>query len=73
MLQYTQGSSGARFILLVLHDDGTREFAYGPAQGLPDAKLGTFTQELYGQAKTGGWTVVSMKDDRKLVFAFEKN
>ena len=29
--------------MLVLHDDATREYAYGPAQGLPDTKVGTFT------------------------------
>ena len=40
MLEYTQGGSGARFMLLVLHDDAAREYAYGPARGLPDVKLG---------------------------------
>ena len=35
MLEYAQGGSGARFGLLVLHDDASREFAYGPARGLP--------------------------------------
>ena len=44
MLEYTQGGSGARFELLVLHDDAAREYAYGPARGLPDVKLGAFTQ-----------------------------
>jgi phosphoglycolate phosphatase-like HAD superfamily hydrolase len=29
MLEYTNGGGGARFELLVLHDDGMREFAYG--------------------------------------------
>ena len=29
--------------MLVLHDDAEREYAYGPAQGLPDTKVGTFT------------------------------
>ena len=65
MLEYTQGGGGARFVLLVLHDDAAREYAYGPAKGLPDVKLGAFTQELYDQAKKEGWTVVSMKDDWK--------
>ena len=69
MLEYTQGGSGARFELLVLHDDATREFAYGPAQGLPNVQLGVFKQDLYDQAKKKGWTVVSMKDDWKQVFA----
>jgi hypothetical protein len=72
MLEYTQSGSGARFELLVLHDDATREYAYGPAKGLPDVKLGAFTQALYDEAKTSGWTVVSMKDDWKRVFPFGK-
>jgi hypothetical protein len=71
MLEYTQGGSGARFMLLVLHDDAAREYAYGPARGLPDVKLGAFTPALEEQAKKDGWTVVSMKDDWKRVFAFE--
>jgi len=71
MLEYTQGGSGARFMLLVLHDDAAREYAYGPAKGLPDVKLGAFTPALYEQAKKDGWTVVSMKKDWKQVFAFE--
>jgi phosphoglycolate phosphatase-like HAD superfamily hydrolase len=72
MLEYTQGGGGVRFELLVLHDDAAREYAYGPAKGLPDVKLGAFTQALYDQAKRSGWTVVSMKDDWKRIFAFEK-
>ena len=68
MLEYTQGGSGARFMLLVLHDDAAREYAYGPALGLPDVKLGAFTQALYEQANKEGWTVVSMKNDWKAVF-----
>ena len=73
MLEYTQGGSGARFMLLVLHDDAAREYAYGPALGLPDPKLGAFTQALYEQAKKEGWTVVSMKDDWNQVFPFEQS
>jgi len=71
MLEYTQGGSGARFMLLVLHDDAAREYAYGPALGLPNPKLGAFTPALYEQTKKDGWTVVSMKNDWKTVFAFE--
>ena len=71
MLEYTQGGSAARFELLVLHDDAAREYAYGPAQGLPNVKLGAFTQALYDQAQKDGWTVVSMKDDWKTVFPAE--
>ena len=68
MLEFTQGGSGARFELLVLHDDAAREYAYGPAKGLPDVKLGAFTQAVYDEAQKEGWTVVSMKDDWKQVF-----
>jgi hypothetical protein len=68
MLQYTQGGSGVRFELLLLHDDAAREYAYGPALGLPNPKLGAFTSALYDEAKKGGWTVVSMKDDWRQVF-----
>ena len=68
MLEYTQGGSGARFMLLVLHDDAAREYAYGPAKGLPETKGGIFTQALYDQAQKDGWTVVSMKDDWKTIF-----
>ena len=68
MLEYTQGGSGARFELLVLHDDAAREFAYGPARGLPDVKLGAFPPALDEHAKKDGWTVVSMKNDWATVF-----
>jgi hypothetical protein len=52
-------------------DDAQREYAYGPAQGLGNTKVGTFTQELYDEAAKQGWTVVSMKTDWKRIFAFE--
>jgi hypothetical protein len=68
MLEYTHSGPGARFELLVLHDDAKREFAYGPARGLPDVKYGYFTPALEDHAKKDGWTVVSMKNDWKSVF-----
>jgi hypothetical protein len=71
MLEYTQGGGGLRFGLLVLHDDAAREYAYGPALGLPEPKLGAFTPALYEQAKESAWAVVSMKDNWKRVFPFE--
>jgi hypothetical protein len=70
MLEYTKAGDGTRMSLILLHDDAQREYAYGPAQGLPDTKVGTFTQALYDEAKKQGWTVVSMKSDWKRVFAF---
>jgi phosphoglycolate phosphatase-like HAD superfamily hydrolase len=71
MLEYTAGGGGARLAMLVLHDDEKREYAYGPAQGLRNSKVGTFTQALYDEAKKKGWIVISMKDDWKKIFAFE--
>jgi phosphoglycolate phosphatase-like HAD superfamily hydrolase len=71
MLEYTKAGKGARLAMLVLHDDADREYAYGPAQGLPDSKVGTFTESLYNQATNEGWTVISMKKDWKKIFAFE--
>jgi len=72
MLEYVKAGTGARLSVLVLHDDGAREYAYGPAQGLPDTKIGTFSQEMYGMAKRQGWTIISMKNDWKRIFAFEQ-
>ena len=71
MLEYTGAGDGARLAMLVLHDDAEREYAYGPAQGLPDTKVGTFTQALYDEAQKKGWTVISMKNDWKRIFPFE--
>jgi phosphoglycolate phosphatase-like HAD superfamily hydrolase len=71
MLEYTGAGDGARLMMLVLHDDAQREYAYGPAQGLPDTKVGTFTQALYDEAKKRNWVVISMQHDWKRIFAFE--
>jgi phosphoglycolate phosphatase-like HAD superfamily hydrolase len=67
MLQYTGAGSGARFCLYVHHDDADREYAYDRQDGL--AKLDKGLDE----AAAKGWTVVSMKNDWKTVFGFEKN
>jgi phosphoglycolate phosphatase-like HAD superfamily hydrolase len=71
MLEYTKAGEGARLAMLLLHDDSAREYAYGPADNLPDTKVGTFTQALYDEAKNKGWIVISMKNDWRRVFAFE--
>ena len=71
MLEYTGGGDGARLMMLVLHDDAQREYAYGPAQGLPATKVGTFPQALYDEAKKKDWTIISMKNDWNRIFSFE--
>ena len=69
MLEYTQACGGASLEMLVLHDDAAREYAYGPAHGLPDSKVGTFPQTLYDEAHAKGWVVISMKNDWNRIFA----
>jgi len=71
MCEYTKAGNGIRLAMLVLHDDDQREYAYGPALGLPDTRVGAFTQELYDEANKDGWIVVSMKNDWKRIFAFD--
>ncbi len=72
MLEWTGAGSGARLMMLVFHDDAKREYAYGPANGLPDTKFGTFPESLMKEAKKKGWVVISMKDNWKRIFAFER-
>lgn len=69
MLAWTTAGEGLRLGFLVLHDDAEREVAYGPANGLPDTKVGTFTQALMDTAGQSGWTVISIKNDWKTIFA----
>jgi hypothetical protein len=75
MLEYVKAGApapgGARLSVVVMHDDAEREYAYGPANGLPDTKVGTLSQEMYDMAKKQGWTVISMKNDWKRIFQFE--
>ena len=67
MLEYTGAGDGARLMMLVHHDDDKREYAYGP-----NSKIGTFTDALMAQAKKNSWNVISMKNDWKQIFAFDK-
>jgi phosphoserine phosphatase len=71
MLEWTGAGQGTRLKMLVHHDDAQREYAYGPAGGLPDTKVGTFDQSLMDEARAKGWAVISMKNDWKRIFAFE--
>jgi phosphoglycolate phosphatase-like HAD superfamily hydrolase len=68
MLEWTGAGDGARLKMAVLHDDAEREYAYGPANGLPDTKVGAFSQELMDEAEQKGWVVISMKNDWKTIF-----
>lgn len=69
MLQWATAGEGMRMGFLVLHDDPDREFAYGPASGLPHTSVGTFGQALLETASESGWTVISMKNDWNTIFA----
>lgn len=66
MLQWVTTGDGARFGLLLHHDDGEREFAYDrhSAAGRLDRGL--------SEAPARGWTVVSMRDDWTRVYAFQR-
>jgi len=72
MLEWTGAGDGVRLRMLVYHDDPEREYAYGPAGGLPDSKVGTFSEALLTEAQNKGWIVISMKKDWKIIFPFEK-
>jgi hypothetical protein len=65
MLQWTAASGGSRYCLYVHHDDAEREYAYDRKDAL--AKL----DKGWDEALAKGWTVVSMKDDWKIIFSFE--
>ena len=62
MLQWTAAGSGARFCLFVHHTDAAREWAYDR-----DANVGRLAKGL-DEARAGGWTIVDMKTDWKIVF-----
>ena len=73
MLEWTQAGDGRRLMMLVYHDDNLREYAYGPAGGLPDTRVGAFSEALLAEAHKRGWIVISMKNDWKRIFPFEKD
>jgi hypothetical protein len=66
MLQWTKAGDGPRFALIVHHTDGAREWAYDRKSSIGhlDKALDAATQ--------GGWTVVDMKKDWKVIYPFEK-
>ncbi|HUL87422.1 MAG TPA: HAD family hydrolase [Pseudolabrys sp.] len=64
MLQWATKSGGRRFGLIVHHTDGEREYAYDRK-----SRFGHLDKAL-DAAALNDWTVVSMKDDWKRIFAF---
>ncbi len=71
MLEWTGAGDRATLMMLVYHDDPVREYAYGPAGGLPNTHIGTFTEALMDEANERGWFVISMKDDWGTIFSFD--
>jgi phosphoglycolate phosphatase-like HAD superfamily hydrolase len=65
MLEWTAAGSGPRFMLLVHHTDGVREYAYDRTSAF--GKL----DKALDEATRRGWTVVDMKEDWKTIFAFQ--
>ena len=62
MLQWATAGAGARFALIVHHTDAEREWAYDRK-----SHIGTL-DKAWDEAVAKGWTVVSMKDDWKVIF-----
>jgi hypothetical protein len=67
MLQYTASGPGPRLMLLLHHDDATREYAYDRK-----SRVGRLDR-AWDEAVKRVWLVVSIKQDFKTVFAFEKS
>ena len=65
MLQWTTMSGGVRLGLIVHHTDAEREYAYDRK-----TEFGKLDEAL-DAAAVNKWTVVSMKDDWKHIFAFQ--
>ncbi len=62
MLEWTTAGKGARFALLIHHDDAEREFAYDR-----ESHVGKLDRVL-DEGPQRGWTIVSMKDDWAAIF-----
>jgi hypothetical protein len=66
MLRWTTSGPGPRLGLIVHHTDAAREWAYDR-----ESAVGRLARALEDAPKYG-WVVTDMKDDWKVVFAFEK-
>ncbi len=65
MLEWTAAGDHARYMGLVHHDDAVREWAYD--RNSPVGRL----DKAWDEAVKRGWTVVSMKNDWKVIYPFE--
>ena len=65
MLEWTAAGTGARFMGLVHHTDGVREYAYDRQSAV--GKL----DKAWNEAVRRHWTVVDMKNDWKVIYPFE--
>jgi hypothetical protein len=66
MLEWATSGAGLRFGLLIHHTDDKREWAYDR-----DSHIGKLDRGL-NEGPSRGWTIVSMRDDWKVIFPFEK-
>lgn len=67
MLEWTESKEHKWLAILVHHDDALREYAYGK-----NSEVGTFSASLMEEAIHHGWLVVSMKNDWKIIFPWQK-
>jgi phosphoserine phosphatase len=66
MLEWATSGAGASFALYVHHDDAAREYAYDRVDKIQQFNKG------WDEAVARGWTVVSMKDDWKVIYPSQK-
>jgi len=66
MLQWTAAGDGARFMGIVRHTDGEREWAYDR-----QSSIGRLDKAL-DEATQKGWTIVDMKQEWKVIYPFQK-
>ena len=66
MLQWTAAGDGLRFMGIVRHTDGDREWAYDR-----QSSIGRLDKAL-DEAIQKGWTVVDMKQEWKVIYPFQK-
>jgi hypothetical protein len=65
MLQWTALAPGPRFAMIVHHTDGEREWAYDR-----QSHVGKLDKAL-DEAGKRGWVLVDMKQDWKVIYAFQ--